>query len=47
MEGKCIWEASGVTPEENLSNWFAARRISEDDPSLLLPTFGAYKTYAD
>ena len=43
VTGTDFWTATGSEPEVALSKFFESRRVSEEDESLLLPTFGGYK----
>ena len=43
VPGKDFWEATGSQPEQTLSSFYKSHRVTDDDESLLLPTFGGYK----
>lgn len=43
VTGDDFWTATGSSADQSLSAFFEGRRVAEDDPSLLLPTFGSYK----
>ena len=43
VSGDDVWAATGMEPAEALKQFFQNHRVSEDDESLLLPTFGGYK----
>ena len=43
VTGADFWAATGSEPEVALRQFFESRRVSEEDESLLLPTFGGYK----
>ena len=43
VTGADFWQATGTSAEENLHQFFKSHRVSQEDESLLLPTFGGYK----
>lgn len=43
VTGADFWAATGSEPEVALRKFFESRRVSEEDETLLLPTFGGYK----
>lgn len=42
VTGDDYWSSTGVSPEENLNDWFNGYKVLEEQ--LILPSFGSYKT---
>jgi len=43
VTGQDFWQATGTEPQKALSAFFSKHKMSDEDESLLLPTFGGYK----
>ena len=43
VTGDCFFGAAGLTQEGDVQEFFKKHRVTDEDESLLLPTFGGYK----
>ena len=41
--GECFFQKSGLSPKHSVSNFFGNLQLADDCPSMVTPTFGAYK----
>ena len=43
VTGDCFFERAGLSQDNELHQFFKTHRVTDEDESLLLPTFGGYK----